>query len=104
MTTPLALAPAQVAAFIAEHPTWTLEGNMLARTFETPAFLEAISFVQHVAKLAEAADHHPDIDIRWRKVTLRFVTHDAGNRVTSLDTRLAKECEQLFNAQFTRTP
>ena len=43
------------------------------------------------AKLAEAADHHPDIDIRWRKVTLKFVTHDAGNAITELDARLAKE-------------
>jgi 4a-hydroxytetrahydrobiopterin dehydratase len=43
-----------------------------------------------------AADHHPDIDVRWRKVTLRFITHDAGHAVTVLDTRLAGECDALF--------
>jgi 4a-hydroxytetrahydrobiopterin dehydratase len=57
-----------------------------------------VRFVDEVARLAEAADHHPDIDIRWRKVTLRFVTHDAGGRVTALDTRLAAECDLLFDA------
>lgn len=90
--------PHDVDAFLSKHPAWRVDGGMLVRTYEAPSFLEGIVFVDHVAKLAEAADHHPDIDIRWRKVTLRFITHDAGNAITTLDTRLASECDALFSA------
>jgi 4a-hydroxytetrahydrobiopterin dehydratase len=98
MSAPTPLPKDQVAHFLAKHPDWKLEGVMLARTYEAPSFLEAITFVGQVAKLAESADHHPDIDIRWRKVTLRFVTHDAGHQVTALDTRLAGECDVIFRS------
>ncbi|GMU59475.1 MAG: 4a-hydroxytetrahydrobiopterin dehydratase [Myxococcales bacterium] len=98
MATPTPLPEAEVQAFLRTHGDWRLEGGALARTFEAPTFLAGVAFVDQVAKLAEAADHHPDIDIRWRKVTLRFVTHDAGNRVTALDARLADECDLLFRA------
>lgn len=95
---PTPLSDAQVADFLSTHAGWALEGPMLVRTFEAPNFLRAIDFVGQVGKVAEAADHHPDIDVRWRKVTLRFVTHDAGNKVTALDAKLADECSKLFAA------
>lgn len=95
---PIALTEAEVQDFLGGHPQWRLEGGALVRTYEAPAFLAGVDFVGRVARLAEAADHHPDIDIRWRKVTLRFVTHDAGNRVTALDARLADECDGAFAA------
>jgi len=98
MARPAKLSEAEVEAFLRTHGDWHLEGGMLVRTFEAPTFLSGIDFVGQVARLAEAADHHPDIDIRWRKVTLRFVTHDAGNAVTALDTRLAAECDLVFRA------
>lgn len=98
MTRPTVLSQSELDAFLAKHAAWRVEGGMLVRTFEAPTFLEGIAFVDHVAKLAEAADHHPDLDIRWRKVTVRFVTHDAGNRITTLDARLAAECDALFSA------
>jgi 4a-hydroxytetrahydrobiopterin dehydratase len=98
MSQPTPLPQADLDAFLARHPAWRLDGSALARTFEAPSFLEGIAFVDRVARLAEAADHHPDIDIRWRKVTLRFLTHDAGDCVTALDTRLAGECDALFAA------
>ncbi len=96
MTAKAPLTEAQVQHFLSGHPGWSVEHAMLCRTFEAKSFVQAIEFVGHVAKLAEAADHHPDIDVRWRKVTLRFVTHDAGNRVTHLDARLADECSLLY--------
>jgi 4a-hydroxytetrahydrobiopterin dehydratase len=92
------LSDEKLKHFLHQHPRWALEGGKLCCTFEAATFLAGIRFVHEVAKLAEAADHHPDIDIRWRKVTLRFVTHDAGNRVTAIDARLAGECELLFDA------
>src|SRR3712207_1357704 len=81
--------------FLAEHPGWKLEGGMLRRTYELPTFLAGIAFVQRVAHAAEAADHHPDIDIRWRKVTLGLTTHDAGG-LTWRDTKLADAADGLF--------
>ena len=50
----------------------------LERTFELPSFPEAITFVDRVADLAEAESHHPDIDVRYKNVTLRWSTHSAG--------------------------
>lgn len=93
-----ALSEAAVNEFLAAHPDWKVEHGALARTYEAPHFLRGITFVDQVAQVAEAANHHPDIDIRWRKVTLRFITHDAGNRITALDTRLAAECDLVFTA------
>lgn len=89
------LAPNALQTFLAQHPEWKLEGGMIRRTYEAPTFLQGIDFVQRVAQAAEAADHHPDIDIRWRKVTLALVTHDAGG-LTSRDTQLAAEADRLF--------
>jgi 4a-hydroxytetrahydrobiopterin dehydratase len=98
MTKHAPLPEEDVKKFLSSHPGWKLDGGALVRTFEAPQFLRGIDFVERVAKVAEKADHHPDIDIRWRKVTLRFITHDAGNKVTALDTRLAGECDLLFAA------
>ena len=89
------LTPEALKQFLAEHPEWKHEGGMLRRTYEAPSFLAGIEFVSRVAKAAEAADHHPDIDIRWRKVTLALVTHDAGG-LTWRDTKLAAEADTLF--------
>ncbi|QRK10034.1 4a-hydroxytetrahydrobiopterin dehydratase [Archangium violaceum] len=89
------LTPEALKQFLAEHPEWKHEGGMIRRTYEAPSFLAGIDFVSQVAKAAEAADHHPDIDIRWRKVTLALVTHDAGG-LTWRDTKLASEADTLF--------
>ncbi|WP_342376773.1 4a-hydroxytetrahydrobiopterin dehydratase [Myxococcus stipitatus] len=90
------LTPEALQSFLAQHPEWKHEGGMIRRTFEAPSFLAGIAFVERVAHAAERADHHPDIDIRWRKVTLALVTHDAGG-LTSRDTSLAAEADRLFN-------
>lgn len=74
--------------FLASYPEWELRGEELHRTFVLRDFGEAIGFVAQVALAAEKADHHPDIDIRWNKVTLVLTTHDAGG-LTEKDTELA---------------
>jgi 4a-hydroxytetrahydrobiopterin dehydratase len=89
------LTPEALQSFLSAHSSWKHEGGMIRRTYEFPAFLTGIAFVERVAQAAEAADHHPDIDIRWRKVTLALVTHDAGG-LTSRDTKLAAEADRLF--------
>jgi 4a-hydroxytetrahydrobiopterin dehydratase len=88
------LAEAEVQGWLKAHPRWALDGGMIRRTFAFRDFREAMAFVNRVADVAEAADHHPDIDIRYSKVTLALVTHDAGG-LTSRDTKLAEEADGL---------
>lgn len=67
---------------------WTEVGDALERTFELPSFVEALAFVNRVGELAEAENHHPDIAISYRNVTLRWWTHTAGG-ITERDRDLA---------------
>ena len=75
--------------FLGEHSDWALNGEEITRTFVFSDFAEAIGFVNRAALVAEKADHHPDIDIRWNKVTMTLTTHDQGG-LTGNDTELAK--------------
>lgn len=70
-----------------EH--WSVIDGHLVREVEAPDFPTAISWVVAIADLSEAMDHHPDIDIRWRRFTLRLRTHSA-DALTDLDVRLAE--------------
>ena len=74
--------------FSADHPAWVLDSEAISRTFVFSGFPQAIAFVAECSFAAEAADHHPDIDIRWNKVTLTLTTHSA-NALTTKDTDLA---------------
>ena len=71
----------------------TDDGKALTRTYELPSFRAAVAFVAYVAELAEAADHHPDIDIRYSKVTLTLTTHDEDD-VTEKDFQLIEQIDQ----------
>jgi 4a-hydroxytetrahydrobiopterin dehydratase len=73
---------------------WTLDGEVLRRTFEFKNFVEAMGFVTKVALAAEKANHHPDIDIRWNKVTLALTTHDEGG-LSRRDVELAQRIDAL---------
>lgn len=75
-------------------PGWTRAGNEIRKTFEFPGFAQAIGFITTVALFAEKANHHPDIDIRWNKVTLSLSTHSEGG-LTGKDISLAKEIDSL---------
>lgn len=82
------LTPDQRQEFLEEHDQWTLEGETITRTFVFSDFNEAMGFVTRVALASEVDDHHPDIDIRWNKVTVALSTHSEG-ALTSKDLRLA---------------
>ena len=73
---------------------WTQDGDSLVRTVEAPSFPEAIDVVRRVAEVAEEADHHPDIDIRWRTLTFRLSTHSEGG-ITAKDLELAGQIDGL---------
>jgi 4a-hydroxytetrahydrobiopterin dehydratase len=88
------LADAEVQAFLHKWTGWALEGGALKKTYAFRDFRAAMAFVNRVADAAEAADHHPDIDIRYSKVTLVLVTHDAGG-LTQRDTALAAQVDRF---------
>jgi len=73
---------------------WNEVDDALERTFELPSFAEALAFVNRVGELAESADHHPDIAIHYKQVTLRWWTHTAGG-VTDRDRELASASAAL---------
>jgi 4a-hydroxytetrahydrobiopterin dehydratase len=73
---------------------WIDSHSALERTFELPSFPEAIAFVGRVAAAAEAANHHPDITISYKKVTLRWTTHSAGG-ISDRDYELAARTNEL---------
>ena len=73
---------------------WQAQGEAITRTFQLRDFGRAIDFVNAVAEMAEDANHHPDIDIRYNKVRLSLVTHDAGG-LTAKDFDLAAQAEKL---------
>jgi 4a-hydroxytetrahydrobiopterin dehydratase len=89
-----ALSSSEVTARLASLPGWSLERNELVHEFQFPDFLGSIAFVNSMAGLAEAAGHHPDIDIRYNKVRLALSTHDAGG-ITAKDFDLAAQASAL---------
>jgi 4a-hydroxytetrahydrobiopterin dehydratase len=91
---PALLEPEAVHTLLMELPGWKLQGDSIERVREFKGFREAISFVDSVAREAEALNHHPDIDIRYRKVRLVLSTHSAGG-LTSLDFNLARKLDAI---------
>jgi 4a-hydroxytetrahydrobiopterin dehydratase len=79
---------------LANLNSWSREGDEIRRTIKCASFPAAIAFVTQVGFLAEAAGHHPDIDIRWRRVTLALTTHDAGG-LTEKDFDLAGQINSI---------
>ena len=86
------LAAAEAANQLKTLPLWQIEGGELTRTFVFKDFAAALAFTNRVGALAEAAGHHPDIDIRYNRVRLGLVTHDAGG-LTEADFRLAAQAD-----------
>ena len=86
--------PARIVIALTALPQWQRNGEIITRTFSFKDFPAAMSFVNAVAELAEQAQHHPDIDVRWNKVTLALTTHDAGG-LTEKDFALARQIEKL---------
>lgn len=82
------LDPERIDALLADHPEWALAGDAIQRTLVFDDFVQAMAFVNRVADVAEAQEHHPDIMIRYNKVTLTVSTHDAGG-LTEKDFALA---------------
>jgi 4a-hydroxytetrahydrobiopterin dehydratase len=87
-----ALSAVEVASYLKTLPSWQIENGELVRTLQFEDFRAALRFVNRVGDLAEKAGHHPDIDIRYNRVRLGLVTHDAGG-LTAKDFDLAARIE-----------
>jgi 4a-hydroxytetrahydrobiopterin dehydratase len=91
---PSDLTPDQISVFSVEHSQWERSGESISRTFTFADFNEAMGFVTRVAIASEVANHHPDIDIRWNKVTIVLSTH-SESALTSKDLNLAAQFDSF---------
>ena len=89
------LTPKQVQTKLAALPEWTRSGGVIQRTFAFPDFVHAMRFVDRVAAEAERVQHHPDIMIRYSKVTLALSTHDVGG-ISDKDFAFAASADTIF--------
>ncbi len=89
------LSDTQLAERMSALPDWQITGEQMVRQFHFRDFREAMAFVNRIAEEAERRQHHPDIDIRYNKVLLLLVTHDAGG-ITEKDVEFAAAADSLL--------
>lgn len=93
-TAPQKLTDEQIAGQLKPLPQWAEVAGSIQRTYQFKDFIAAMKFVNRAAELAEKVQHHPDILIRWNKVTLSLNTHDAGG-ITQKDFDLAAQLDAM---------
>ncbi len=91
----MVLSDEEVDAAAATLNGWQRADGALRRSVTFPSFPDGIEAVRRVAEHAERADHHPDIDIRWRTVTFALVTHSEGG-ITDKDVQMARELDRVL--------
>jgi 4a-hydroxytetrahydrobiopterin dehydratase len=91
-----ALTSEQISLHLKTVPDWSKRAKTIGRTFKFEGFMESIDFVRRIAKQAQKINHHPDIDIRFDKVTLTLTTHDEGG-ITEKDFSLARQCDEVYS-------
>jgi 4a-hydroxytetrahydrobiopterin dehydratase len=89
------LTAKQVSVHLKAVPDWSKRAQTIHRTFKFGGFPEAINFVNLIAPKAQKINHHPDIDVRFNKVTLKLTTHDEGG-LTAKDFSLARQCDEVL--------
>lgn len=95
---PRKLDPESIKGWLGARKGWKRRGNKLQKEFEFDSFRESIVFVNRIASVADGANHHPDIDIRYANVTVTLTTHDAGG-ITEKDLSLAAQIDFATSAQ-----
>ena len=91
---PPVLSDIEIQRALGQLPGWSRRTNVISKTFTLPTFPAGIAFIRRIADAAEAAQHHPDIDIRYTKITIALSTHDSGG-LTQKDIDLAKAIEGM---------
>lgn len=80
-----ALTDAEIIEGLSGLNNWERDGNKITKTFQFDTYLAGVAFASTVGVIAEGLDHHPDMTIGWRKVTVSFTTHDAGHAISAKD-------------------
>lgn len=91
------LTEESIQEHLAKLPGWTRQGEEITKQYQFKDFSHAMQFVNHVAQEADSVNHHPDIDIRYNKVTLTLTTHDSGG-LTQNDISLAAASDEDADA------
>jgi 4a-hydroxytetrahydrobiopterin dehydratase len=92
---PKPLTDADITQRLSKLPGWERSGDTIKKTFKLDTYLAGLAFASTVGTIAEGLDHHPDILIGWRKVTVTFSTHSSGNKITHKDVDAADAIEAL---------
>lgn len=90
------LGEEELTVALKKCPEWEQEKKYITRSIEFEEFMEGIDFVAVVGEIAEEAQHHPDISVKYTKVTLKLTTHDVGG-VTDLDIQLAQRIDNVLD-------
>lgn len=90
-----ALSPEQIQEALQELPGWSYENDTLKKTYQFKNFREAISFMVRIAFSAEEFDHHPELFNVYNRIEIGLRTHDADNKVTEKDLKLARRIEHI---------
>lgn len=88
------LSQDEIQEHLTKLPGWQVENSTLHKTYGFPSFAKSMEFVNQLAQMAESVQHHPDIDIRYDKVTIGLTTHDAGG-ITANDIEMAASADDL---------
>jgi 4a-hydroxytetrahydrobiopterin dehydratase len=88
------LSESEITSALQGLPDWSRAGEEISKTFDCASFAAAIAFVVRIGFLAEAANHHPDVDLRWKRVRIALTTHDSGG-LTANDIDLARKIEEV---------
>jgi len=88
---------ASIQSWLSAHAGWKRKSNALIKEFRFSSFRDSVVFVNRVATLADSANHHPDIDVRYDRVTLALSTHSAGG-ITDKDLKLAEQVDFATSA------
>ncbi|MCE9519977.1 MAG: 4a-hydroxytetrahydrobiopterin dehydratase [Verrucomicrobia bacterium] len=91
---PVLLSETDITHELVSVPGWQREGGEIVCNLSFPSYMAGINFVGEVARIAEEVNHHPDIRIGWRKVTLRLSTHSKGG-LTELDFAVARRIDRM---------
>jgi len=94
---PKKLSEGEITERIQRLPDWKRTEDVISKTYEFSSFIQSMEFVNQLAETAEEVQHHPDIDIRYSKVTIALTTHDAGG-LTENDFNLANVAEEFAAA------
>lgn len=90
-----ALNEAEIIERLSSLDNWERDGDHITKTFKLDTYLAGLAFASAVGVIAEGFDHHPDMTIGWRKVTVSFTTHDAGHKLSAKDFDVAEAIDAV---------